>query len=262
MSYDLHGTWNKGNDWVGPYLNAHTNLTEITEALDLLWRNNISSDKVVLGMVFYGRAFTVSNLSCTKLGRTYASGGKKRSCSGEVSVILNSEIDQVVVSMGAKSILYEEEAVKVLNYEGNQWVAYDDKETFKLKADFARGQCLGGLMVWAVSYDTKDAKYTAALAEAANRKFVAALPATDDSVSTTRDKHAQCKWTNCGEREFHSNCYMNDKEIGIEANSLNRRMALWVASGPSSRRRRAKGRIYDRRAGLQWHRPPPTLLPP
>lgn len=204
MSYDLHGTWDKGNDWVGPYLNAHTNLTEIADALDLLWRNNISSDKVVLGMAFYGRAFTVSNPSCTKPGCEYASGGKKRTCSGEISVILNSEIDDVVASTGAKPTLYEDEAVKVLNYEGNQWVAYDDEETFKLKADFARGQCLGGLMVWAVSHDTKDAKYTAALAKAANRKFVAALPATDTSLSTTTEKHAQCKWSNCGEREWYS----------------------------------------------------------
>lgn len=203
MSYDLHGTWDKENKWVGPYLNAHTNLTEITQALDLLWRNNISPDKVVLGLAFYGRAFTVASTSCTKPGCNYASGGKKRSCSGEVSVILNSEIDSVIESSGSKPTLYKAEAVKVLNYEDNQWVAYDDKETLKLKADFARGQCLGGLMVWAVSHDTKDAKYTAALAEAANRKFVAALPATDDSLSTTRNKHAQCKWTNCGDRKSY-----------------------------------------------------------
>lgn len=41
MSYDLHGSWDKTIEWVGPYLNSHTNLTEITEYLDLLWRNDI-----------------------------------------------------------------------------------------------------------------------------------------------------------------------------------------------------------------------------
>ncbi|SCO82657.1 related to chitinase [Fusarium oxysporum] len=199
MSYDLHGTWDKGNKWVGAYLNSHTNLTEITQALDLLWRNNLSSDKVVLGLAFYGRAFTVENTACTKPGCTYASGGKARSCSNEVSVILNSEIEDIFNSSSVKPTLYKKEAVKILNYEKNQWVAYDDEDTFKLKADFARGQCLGGLMVWAVSHDTKDAKYTAALAKAANRKFVAALPATDGSSTTIKTKHAQCKWTNCAE---------------------------------------------------------------
>jgi hypothetical protein len=54
-----------GNKWTGAYLNAHTNLTEIEMALDLLWRNDIRSDQVVLGLAFYGRAFTVESTSCT-----------------------------------------------------------------------------------------------------------------------------------------------------------------------------------------------------
>lgn len=199
MSYDLHGTWDKENAWVGPYLNSHTNLTEISEALDLLWRNNISPDKVVLGTAFYGRAFTMTSGSCTKPGCTYSSGAKKRACSGEVSVVLNSEIDDIMASTGAKSTLYKKEAVKVLTYEGNQWVTYDDEETLALKADFARGQCLGGLMVWAVSHDTKEAKYSNALAKAAKRKFVSAFPETSTSISMTKNKNSQCKWSNCGE---------------------------------------------------------------
>ncbi|RGP75966.1 class v [Fusarium sporotrichioides] len=199
MSYDLHGTWDKGNKWVSAYLNSHTNLTEITQALDLLWRNDLSPDKVILGLAFYGRAFTVENTAYTKPGCTYASGGKARPCSNKVTVILNSEIEDIFNSLSVKPTLYKKEAIKILNYEKSQWVAYDDEDTFKLKADFARGQCLRGLMVWAVSYDTKDAKYTSALAKAANRKFVAALLATDSSLTTIKTKHAQCKWTNCAE---------------------------------------------------------------
>jgi chitinase len=36
MSYDLHGTWDSTNRYLGPYVNAHTNLTEIDLALQLL----------------------------------------------------------------------------------------------------------------------------------------------------------------------------------------------------------------------------------
>lgn len=55
MTYDLHGAWDKTNKYLGPYVNAHTNLTETDLALDLLWRNNIDPNQVVLGLGFYGR---------------------------------------------------------------------------------------------------------------------------------------------------------------------------------------------------------------
>lgn len=41
MTYDLHGTWDAGVKSIGNIVQAHTNLTEINLALQLLWRNNI-----------------------------------------------------------------------------------------------------------------------------------------------------------------------------------------------------------------------------
>jgi hypothetical protein len=72
-----------------------TNLTEIDLALDLLWRNDIKKDMVVMGLAFYGRAYTV-NPACTTPGCLYLSGGLKGECSREVGVLLNDEIDQIL----------------------------------------------------------------------------------------------------------------------------------------------------------------------
>lgn len=66
MSYDIHGLWDQKSLWAGPFLKGHTNLTEIDDGLDLLWRNGISSDKVVMGYGFYGRGFTMSDPQCSK----------------------------------------------------------------------------------------------------------------------------------------------------------------------------------------------------
>lgn len=148
MSYDLHGTWDKGNKWTGAYLNAHTNLTEIQDAIDLLWRNDITPDKVVMGTAFYGRAFTVSSTSCTGPGCTYESGGRPGYCSREVGILLGSEIVDLVAEKSITPRLYKDAAVKVASWD-DQWVAYDDADTFQLKLDFIRGQCMGGVMVWA-----------------------------------------------------------------------------------------------------------------
>lgn len=56
MTYDLHGTWDANDSFIGAYAYAHTNLTEIKQSLDLLWRNNIDPAKVNLGLGFYGRS--------------------------------------------------------------------------------------------------------------------------------------------------------------------------------------------------------------
>lgn len=50
------GTWDADNAWIGSVVNSHTNLTEIKLAIDLLWRNDIDPEKVVMGLGFYGRS--------------------------------------------------------------------------------------------------------------------------------------------------------------------------------------------------------------
>jgi chitinase len=56
MTYDLHGTWDGTDPFIGAVALAHTNLTEIQQSLDLLWRNNIDPARVSLGIGFYGRS--------------------------------------------------------------------------------------------------------------------------------------------------------------------------------------------------------------
>ncbi|KAJ0422707.1 glycoside hydrolase [Aspergillus carlsbadensis] len=168
-SYDLHGTWGQGDKWEGESLNAHTNLTEITDALDLLWRNNIPPQQVVLGLAFYARAFTVADPACTKPGCLFASGAEAGDCSREVGKLTNPEISKIINEKNLTGTMYKEDGVKVVHWD-DQWVAYDDGDTWKIKADFARGQCLGGVMVWAVSHDTLDRTFSKALASVIRRK--------------------------------------------------------------------------------------------
>jgi hypothetical protein len=85
-------------------------------------------------------------------------------------------------------------------------VAYDDGDTFALKARFARSQCMGGLIVWAISHDTKDAKYSRLLGSLAKRKFNAIVrrsvgdgTGTDDGYEYTAEYKQQCRWTSCNE---------------------------------------------------------------
>lgn len=192
MTYDLHGTWDKGNKWTGEFLDAHNNLTEIKTSLDLLWRNNIPPDQVVLGIAFYGIAYTIADPSCSKPGSLFASGAEAGDCSHEVGILMTPEIDEFIAGKHPEIIYDKDAAVKIITWDDNQWVSYDYIDTFKLKADFARGKCLGGLMVWAVSHDHTNGTYSLALGEAAQRKFKA-LPDTIKTDETIKIKHNQCK---------------------------------------------------------------------
>lgn len=65
MSYDLHGVWDSSNP-IGSHVLGHTNMTEINQALDLLWRNDVPAKKVNMGLAFYARTFELKDKKCKK----------------------------------------------------------------------------------------------------------------------------------------------------------------------------------------------------
>ena len=65
MTYNIHGVWDQNNIWTGLFLKGHTNITEIEDGLDLLWRNGVDSKKVVMGYGFYGCGSTMKDPSCS-----------------------------------------------------------------------------------------------------------------------------------------------------------------------------------------------------
>lgn len=199
MLYDLYGKWDLGNEWIGAYLDVYMNVTEIDKLLELLWRNNIDSLKVVLGLAFYARAYILSDLNCIKLGCEFVLGANKGKCSREVGILLNSEIDEIVAEKSLTPTFYKGADVQVLNWD-DQWLLYDDEKTLRLKTEYARGSYLGGVMVWAISYDIKEGKYSMALGGMSNRtsskvsglfkRKSVASDSDDDTYITKKDNYA------------------------------------------------------------------------
>ncbi|KAJ5146324.1 uncharacterized protein N7515_000888 [Penicillium bovifimosum] len=147
MTYDLHGTWDADNSWIGSVVNSHTNLTDIKLAMDLLWRNDIDPEKVVMGLGFYGR-------SCP-----FLSGGNPGPCTKNAGTLSFSEIRSILDDDNKKAVkTYDTEAaVQIVTFGENQWVSYDDWKSFGAKVEYANSHCIGGTMVWAVSLDADGA---------------------------------------------------------------------------------------------------------
>ena len=192
MSYDLHGLWDKGNKWLGAYLNSHTNMTEITEYLDLFWRNDVKPEKVTLGLAFYSRTFLMADKGCTKPGCLFDSVGDAGPCSKDDvgGTLTNAELTDEIRKAGVTPTLDKDAMVKIA-VVGRKWITYDDEDTFKLKADAARKLCLGGVMVWAVSQDYTDK--TAQVAAAVGKKAKRASGLFDTLYSTQLQSATQYK---------------------------------------------------------------------
>ncbi|KAF3021588.1 hypothetical protein E8E14_013534 [Neopestalotiopsis sp. 37M] len=148
----VHGVWDAQSKFLGPNLAPHTNITEIDMGLDLLWRAGVEPGKVVLGLGWYGRSFTLTNPACnTPNGVCQFSGGAKAGpCSDASGILTLQEINDVISSKGVKPVWDKTAGVKWITWDSNQWISYDDDDTFDQKRKFANSRCLGGSMVWAI----------------------------------------------------------------------------------------------------------------
>ncbi|RAL03509.1 glycoside hydrolase family 18 protein [Aspergillus ibericus CBS 121593] len=208
MTYDLHGTGQIGDEWTGA-INAHTNLTEIRNSLNLLWHRNIPPFKVNMGISFHGRSYTLSDPSCTEPGCPFLSGGDAGECSMSAGTLFNSEINRRIHQDNLIPTLDSTAAIKTLTFPTDQWLSYDDEDTFKLKADFAKSQCLGGVFVRSVDEDDRNHTFSKGLMAALGNELNLDLKTGLTKVafnekSTTAGSRSQssqnqyCRFANCG----------------------------------------------------------------
>jgi chitinase len=55
--------------------------SEIKDALNLLWRNDVPASQVNLGLGFYGRSYTLKDPNCWQPGCIFESAGNAGTCS-------------------------------------------------------------------------------------------------------------------------------------------------------------------------------------
>lgn len=139
----IDGIWDSSIKDLGPYAHAHTNLTEINAGLELLWRNNTNPARVNLGLEFYGRSFRLKDPQCLDAGCQLIGGGKAGECTGTSGVLSGLEIRKIIAN-GATVKTDPVAGVKIVTWDTNQWVSWDDVETLKMKVDYANKRCLGG----------------------------------------------------------------------------------------------------------------------
>lgn len=108
-----------------------------------------------MGFGFYGRAFELADPSCTKPGCQFRGGSTPGPCSSESGILMYYEIMAMLKQHPELSPIHDKAAaVKYVVFDDNQWVSYDDGDTFKQKVEWANDLGLGGSLIWATDTGT------------------------------------------------------------------------------------------------------------
>mgnify|MGYP002379115591 CR=1 FL=1 len=113
-----------------------------------LYVDGVKSDKLTFGLGYYGRSFTLENPSCTEIGCKFSGPGKEGRCTKSAGTLAWFEIDEIIANnQQYKPKLDSGSMSKILTWNKDQWVAYDDEETLALRRQYARKHCLKGKLL-------------------------------------------------------------------------------------------------------------------
>ncbi|XP_044586743.1 chitotriosidase-1-like isoform X1 [Cotesia glomerata] len=157
MAYDFHGSWEPITGLNAPLHAASSDSYDArgmnSEAAVKYWLSKgAPKEKLILGVPTYGRAFTLSNPSDNKIGAASSGPGTAGPYTREAGMLGYNEIC-VMLKENGWNANYDPERKAPWAHKENQWVGFDNKESIKAKAQFAKKMGLGGAMVWSIETD-------------------------------------------------------------------------------------------------------------
>jgi len=156
MTYDLHGNWENSTGHNAP-LFVHPSDTGDASHLNVEWAVNylislgMPPAKMVLGIPAYGRSFTLDDPSNNGIGAPTHKPGAPGPYTKEAGFISYYEICDMLKTGVVHYAIPAQHAAYVTS--GSQWVGYDDQQSLREKACFARSLGLAGVMFWALDLD-------------------------------------------------------------------------------------------------------------
>ena len=158
MSYDYHGSWDKKLGHNSPLYASYADSEEdrrltIDYTVRLYLTLGVPPEKLIIGLAYYGRSFTMQSKSERSFGAQSVGDGKPGESTREAGFLsYGMEICKYVKKENWTRVWSKEHQVPYA-YKDNQWVGYDDLESVKIKTRYIVKHCLGGAMIWSIDLD-------------------------------------------------------------------------------------------------------------
>nr|XP_023029162.1 probable chitinase 10 isoform X1 [Leptinotarsa decemlineata] len=114
-------------------------------------RKGLPRTKLVLGIPFFGRSFTLQYSNETDIGAGIKGPGREGFYTQSPGLLAYFEICDMILNEGWFRSQDSSGSPIIIN--GDQWVGYDDAESIKRKVDYAKVNGLGGISVAAADMD-------------------------------------------------------------------------------------------------------------
>ncbi|XP_038676383.1 acidic mammalian chitinase-like [Scyliorhinus canicula] len=154
MAYDFHGAWDNVTGHNSPLYHGSEDRGKFfyfnVDYAVKYWRDKgTPSEKLVVGFATYGRSFTLST-SQTGVGAPVSGAGQAGQLTREAGFWAYYEI---CTFLKIATIEMIEDQLVPYAFKDNQWVGYDNQQSFITKVQWLKDNNFGGAMVWTVDLD-------------------------------------------------------------------------------------------------------------
>ncbi|XP_047219076.1 acidic mammalian chitinase-like [Girardinichthys multiradiatus] len=154
MTYDFHGAWEQFTGHNSPLYNSsalHGDQIHLNVDFAMkYWRDQGAPlEKLLLGFPTYGRTFRTS-LAASGVGAPASGPGSAGTYTREAGFLAYYEICTFL--NGASSHWIEEQKVPYA-VKDNEWVGFDNKQSYQIKAQYMKDNKYGGAFVWSLDQD-------------------------------------------------------------------------------------------------------------
>ncbi|GAB1598163.1 chitinase-3-like protein 1 isoform X1 [Argonauta hians] len=145
MTYDYHGPWENKAGLCSPF-------TEMRDTVEFYIRNGAPPNKLTLGLPAYGKSFTLVDSELYGVDVPVAGAGIAGKYTREKGFLAYYEICLNIKNHNWIREWNSKDSVPTVR-SGNQWVGYDDVQSFQIKSTYIKQKGLLGAMFWALDED-------------------------------------------------------------------------------------------------------------